>query len=184
MQLQPNVFKHLLADSSEGWINMVQVGMKWECDRLERKKGLRCCSSMWSKVQGEEKCLQQPRAPESGVCVWFRGLFKAQYIPSPLSLSLFLSLCLSLSPCVFLHLSSRSASFQVRAAAVHSVLHPGSDDDCSLRSDFQRALPRHSVWAGPEHREHRWDPAKAQTKQTKKAVSLHWFNSDRSSKLL
>lgn len=35
--------------------------------------------------------------------------------------------------------------FQVCAAAVHSVLHPRSGDDYSLRSDLQRALPWHSV---------------------------------------
>lgn len=81
--------------------------------------------------------------------------------------------------CIFLRLSPCSLCillniyipflvlFQVCAAAVHSVLYPRSDDDYSLRSDLQRALPRHAVWAGPEHRECRWDPTKVQTKPSK-----------------
>lgn len=51
------------------------------------------------------------------------------------------------------------STLQVCAAALHSLLHPGSGDDCSLWSDLQRALSRHSVWAGPEQRDCWWDPS-------------------------
>lgn len=53
------------------------------------------------------------------------------------------SSCFSISP------------LQVRAAAVHPVLHPGSDDDRGLRADLPGALQRHAVRDGPERRE-RW----------------------------
>lgn len=116
---------------------------------------LPACGGSWrGRKDFAHKHLLQPGAPKSDVFVCFQGL--VQSIFSMHSHSHSLDDITPLSPILLL--------FQVRAAAVHSVLHPRSDDDYSLWSDFQRALPRHSVRAGPEHRELWWGPAKVQTK--------------------
>lgn len=72
------------------------------------------------------------------MCLALRGFLLFLHLRLLLLLTASNSSCFSISP------------LQVRAAAVHPVLHPRGDDDRGLRADLSGALQRHAIRAGPE----------------------------------